>query len=84
MISFDRLVSVVSKLNSDFVLERDFERAKRVFRESVVKLRPRVVTDTFAVVKTYKRDRYGRVTYMVVKLTLTRLEDRPLVVLDYL
>ena len=89
VISFNRVVSTVSALNSRFSMlsktDLSDSLVKQLFREYVVKLKPIALSDSFAIVKTYRRDKYNRIVYMRVKLTLSRdIHNNPLVTVEYL
>jgi len=89
MISFNRVVSTVSALNSRFSMlsktDLSDSLVKQLFREYVVKLKPIMLSDTLAIVKAYRRDKYNRIVYMRVKLTLSRdVYGNPLVTVEYL
>jgi len=89
MISFNRVISTVSSLNSQFSLmsksSLNESVVKQLFREYVIKLKPILLSDSLAIVKTYKRDKYNRIVYLRVKLTLSRdIHGNPLVVVEYL
>jgi hypothetical protein len=58
---------------------------KQLFREYIEKLKPILMSENIAIVKTYKRDKYNRIVYMRVKLTLSRDKyNNPLVVVEYI
>jgi hypothetical protein len=58
---------------------------KQLFREYVLKLKPILMSDTIAIVKTYKRDKYHRIIYLRVRLTLSRdIHGNPLITVEYL
>ena len=89
VISFNRVVSTVSALNSRFSMlsktDLSDSLVKQLFREYVVKLKPIMLSDTLAIVKAYRRDKYSRIVYMRVKLTLSRdVYGNPLVTVEYL
>jgi hypothetical protein len=58
---------------------------KQLFRECISKLKPVLLSDSLAIVKTYKRDKYNRIVYMRVKLTLSRdIHGNPLITVEYI
>ena len=58
---------------------------KQLFREYVEKLKPVLLSDSIAIVKAYKRDKYNRIVYVRVKLTLSRdSHGNPLITVEYI
>jgi hypothetical protein len=89
MISFNRVISTVSALNSQFSLmsksSLNDSVVKQLFREYMIKLKPILLSDSLAIVKAYKRDKYNRIVYMRVKLTLSKdIYGNPLITVEYI